>query len=229
MFMLGLNPSPDQYANCIESLQQSCPQARIVGSIGRSVVFGTIGDPNMEFVARRLPPLGSTEKPRDIDVLGLPNTYNADRNTAFIDLGTPNNAFGRVVHVDGDQWSLVSERHGFEELLHPDVMAPYTGKGIFGINIITVRPETLLALYVYRGRPRAKDKFTSAFLSNQLGIYELDEQQYAPFLELGQLNYKDAYIRARSFYWKALPEEFRTKISKMCDPIKNSAIKLTGK
>ena len=218
-------PTPEELEATISELATD-PTCRIVGSLGRSVLHGAYsGCPLMEYDLRHEEPLGTTLKPRDVDIIGeYPEAITPSIHP--VDIGCFRRFFATVV-PEGDSWWLTSDKHQFSEELHPDTMERLVGKGIFGIEIPTVPLQTHRALYGIKGRLRGKDRLPFQLL-NELCLVQpteecLPDELFAPFRQLQLMNEQSIYLRVRSLYRRTISEDFRRKLSPLAAIVKNTA------
>ncbi|MDB5175798.1 MAG: hypothetical protein JWM81_656 [Candidatus Saccharibacteria bacterium] len=205
--------SPAALDHELSQLHTTMPNARLVGSLGRSIIYGRIyGDPEYEFNLRCQDPIGSVATPRDIDVAGIPaNTGQAYRPFEIDTTGFAGPFLN--IQAEGDTWFLIADRHGFAEELHPAVMEPQSGTAVLGISAVTVPAQTLVELYGLKESLRPKDIATRGMLTAAIADSDrrddFDEDFLNPFVRLRQLNTTDAYIRAQNIYRKYVPGSVR--------------------
>lgn len=207
--------TPEALDEEIQTLQALAPSTRVVGSLGRSVLFNQfMGDPYYEFNAREQSPLRVGDKPRDIDIVGLPVKANLEAGPYTVDAFCFLNRFVSLV-PDGTDWVLVSEKHKFAEIIKPETMEPVSGESVFGIRTSTVPPQTMLALYGVKGALRAKDIKTSEMLSGLISSQPssrlFPEEFLEPFRVVTAMNLNDFYIKAQDLYRKKVPNSIRVK------------------
>ncbi len=187
----------------------------IVGSVGRSAIYGSLYDrPHHEYEVRRQHPLGTIANPRDIDILGL----SAEEATSYapypVDASGFRGKYSSLVR-DRGEWYLVAEYHNFAEQLHPDVMEPVEAKGICGAIVKTVPIQTHKAIHRL-DRARVKDDITAEILENahsEIGLSEKKRDDlYGAFNELRRLNRSSTYLTARNLYRRHVPVGFRQKV-----------------
>jgi hypothetical protein len=211
----GAIHTPSALSAEISSLYSHAPDARLVGSLGRSVVYGSlVGNPNHEFDIRGQDPLQAAGVARDIDVLGV-GIVPVDSLSPFeVDNTGYSGPFVEVVK-DRDDWYLVSQRNGFAEQLHPEVMAPIVGEALFGIRAITFAPQTHLAIYGVNGQMRDKDERTKQELERIISLQDVHtsypDEFLKPFDELIELNRARLYLKAQKMYRSIMPNFVRVQ------------------
>lgn len=221
--MSTISPVVEAYADRLQEVQFAFPHARIGGSIGRSALYAQLlGNPFYEFDARGEEALGTPVQPRDIDVYGLReyDDVHAGRVEDLVDTGAYGAIFGKIIYADGT-YVLMADRHKFEEELHPAVMEPVHTRAVYDLPVTTVSPETQLALYSYKGKPREKDAETVALLKEAVGDKSLSKELYGPFMKLNQLNLDDRFMGLRGIYWNLVPESARMRMSRFIKPVKS--------
>ncbi|MEX0748578.1 MAG: hypothetical protein WD467_00295 [Candidatus Saccharimonadales bacterium] len=187
---------------------------RIFGSIGRSALYGTIyNDSSREFTVRREHPLGTINRPRDIDLLGL-SAAEAEGHSPFpVDATGMKDGYAALTR-DRNDWYLLATHHGFAEQLHPDVMEPIAAQGLYGAAILTVPLQTHLGMHGITGL-RKRDVLTRDLMLEAHRDLNLAEQKrdelYAPFIKLAHLNSRVTYLTLRNAYRRYIPNSVRLK------------------
>lgn len=146
----------------IENLRNDLVVARdvgalVIGSIGRAVSFrDCLGDPNFEFKARSEDPLGSPRKPRDVDVIGDPDSESIGYMDFFM--------FDETIVKTSNRGWKIHHHTGFEptKIHWPAswVFEPVEGLTVFDLPCLTVRPAThhlLIEAARKRHYPRIRD------------------------------------------------------------------------
>jgi hypothetical protein len=218
--------TPDALADQIEHIYQTEPDAYLVGSLGRAVLYGeAYDDPYKEYELRKQVPLAASIKPRDIDLIGT-TAYLEDLQPYPMDTVAFNGTEVAIVK-DGDDWWLNSEERGFSERLHPAIMEPVQGMTIFDIPCKTLRAQTHLALY--RARPnsmlRKHDKQNIKLLTGALGDVELPADMYEPFEQLQRVRVGTAMMLP-ALYNKYVPPQVDHVLSGYKTPARNGLIKM---
>jgi hypothetical protein len=207
--------TPQALAEEIATIHDMQPSVRVVGSIGRSAVYGRLlGDPLYEFNVRGQGPLHLGNRPRDIDILGN-SDLSAQALTPFeVDAEAYSRPYFKFV-PDGNDWFLVGEHHNFAEPLRPEVMEPFEGQGVFDIPTITLPPKTHTVLYGLQGRVRNKDIRTQALLKEVIDARndpsEYPEEFLTPLKDLIRLNHRSLYLHSQNAYRRFVPNTVRTK------------------
>jgi len=189
-------------------LHRHNPDIRILGSLGRSVLFRqSFGNAYAEYWARNQSPLYNCPlQARDIDALNVAKPEPGEPFT--VDALAFANPEVRVAQ-EGSDWWLVSDQKDFAEQLHTDVMQPVSGLGVYGIEMSTVPVQTHIAVTHARGVLRPKDE-TSLRLLHEIGeggsLY-LPDELYEPFERLDAVPVKFALRTAMGgLYRKWTPE-----------------------
>ncbi len=143
----------------------------IIGSVGRAVVFNEFaGDPLLEIRARGESPIEAyyspgRNRPRDIDVIG--GKPEGERRSYWPHTAG-NDAFEGLVRDGGGGWSFVRWYRGdkLKYPLDPIIFEPFKGRTIKGIECVTVRPATHVALLIPRlgGHRRENDELANDLL-----------------------------------------------------------------
>ncbi len=212
--------NPDSLQEQLDTIQRQNPDIRIVGSLGRSVLFGLIAhDPEIEYHTRSQKPLyDHSGQARDIDVIGLSNT--TDTGSFPVDnIAFDNKSVSIWKH--GSDWWLRSIDKKFSEQLHPDVMAPIIGTGTSNITAITVPLQTHLALTLSRGILRDQDNLSRYLLENvgRAQQHSLPTSLYKPFYDLSRMSHDTPLSTPRYVYRRFFP----AKAKKAIDPLLKSA------
>ncbi len=210
--------TPDSLYAQLDALSISQPDMRIVGSLGRSVLYGKFyGDPQHEYSIRDEIFIGTPEKARDIDVVNADMTRltSAEAEPFEIDPTGFSNALVRLVQ-ENNTWFLTSSRQNFAEELHPAVMEPVTGRSAAEAIITTVPAQTHIVLYGMNGNIRAQDELTREAMHKLRRTLpkssQLSPDMYEPFERLRDLNDADIYIRVRNTYRRMIPEAMRRRL-----------------
>lgn len=207
--------TPEALSCEISALRDRLPDARLVGSLGRSIVYGNVlGNPVYEFAIRNQDPLSVANIARDIDVLGVSRTEVDSFGPFEVDATGYSTRFVNIVR-DGIDWFIVSKCHDFAEPLKPEVVEPFSGEAVFGIEAVTLPPQTQLALYGLKGRMREKDIKTRDMLKaivmthDQTDLYP--DEFLEPIRDLATLNSRSLYVRAQDMYRRVVPNRIRAR------------------
>lgn len=205
-------------AEQVDAIQLVNPEARIVGSLGRSVLLKRYcGNSQTEYDARNENPLYDNHgRARDIDVIH----YMQSAKTApfAIDSKSFRNSDVRITK-SGPEWWLQSDIRNFAEEIDPAVMQPVTGPGVHGIHIRTLLMQTHLALTASRGQLRRKDEIGYNMLSSILRHErpQLPNELYDPFRRLASLPLPPG-VRLRQYtYRRLIPEKLETALTPLLE------------
>ena len=218
--------TPDSLQDQLDTIQSRNIDTRIVGSLGRSVLFGMLANnPELEYESRNQNPLyDHTGQARDIDVIGVSST--AETGSYPVDAIAFDN---KEVSVwkEGSDWWLKSENKNFAEQLHPDVIAPVQGTGALDLDTVTVPLQTHIALTLARGVPRKKDDVAIRLLeeAGQRDPHPLPNSLYKPFRDLSSISQESSLLTPSSLYRRLLPD----KAKRIMDPLLKSAGIITSK
>lgn len=218
--------TPSALAGEIDMIYSRQPNALLVGSLGRAVIFGNlIGNSTAEFEARLENPVMKQEQgdllARDVDVIAPATVETGDLLPFEVD----QKAFGsrqvRFVHESGT-WYLVSDSKGVYEELHPAVMEPVEGETVFGTRALTVPLQTHQALFGLKGAMRPKDQATRAFIGAYDGKNKtpLPQELYEPFDKLRKSANSGWFYHTRNLYRSVIPEPVRRAVVPVTDPVK---------
>ncbi len=191
------------------------PDTRVVGSLGRSVIFNELlGDPIYEFRSRGQDVLGVAGRARDIDIITSGPSALEDYDPFEVETTGFSNSYIKFLCEGGD-WFVVSDHHSFAEPLRPEVMEPVQGKGVLGIEFITLPAQTLLATYGLKGQLRNKDIRTRGMLKQAIvdgdGQSSFPPAFLAPLTELAARNRSSLYVRAQDAYRRHIPDTIRSR------------------
>lgn len=203
----------------ISSIHCANPDALLVGSLGRAILYSKAGySPVCEFEVRGQNPLHSGKWARDIDLLN-PGDITVPQAPFEVDTFAFSNEAVRLRRTAG-RWVLTSSEHGFEEEIDTKVMEPVPGRTIYGYSTQTVPMETHLALYHLNGLLRRKDMITLSILKNNAIPRGLPESIFEPFIRLAQLNQAGLLARAQRTYREKVPLYIRASLVPVAKRIK---------
>lgn len=216
--MIKLNPTlhtPEALAAQVSEIYASDPDALLIGSLGRAILYGeTYGDPLYEFRTRGERPEGYGIKARDIDLVSSKQDDELPQGPFCTDTVAFKNPSVSIRKV-GSDWVLASLKRGFEEVINPATMDPTVGTSILDIPGQTIPCQTQLALYHCRGGPlRRKDNLPIAMLRH-LCTYtgmSLPKELYDPFNKLAELKMDRKEAAIRMIYQRLLPPSIETRI-----------------
>jgi len=202
-------------AHEVSALQNKLPDARLTGSLGRSVIYSTLlGNPDYEFTTRGQEPLIVAGSARDIDVLGTKPSLVSDFKPFEVDATGYSTSLLEFVR-DGEDWFVVGRSHDFAEPVKPEVMEPITGEGTLGIEAVTLPPQTHLALYGLRGQIREKDIKTRDLLHEAVlarGQADLYPDEFLePLRQIAAINRSNLRVRVQNIYRRTVPNHIRVK------------------
>jgi hypothetical protein len=208
--------TPENLSEQIARIQTN-PDALVVGSLGRSVVYQQlVGDPDYEYLRRGEAPLHAGHAPRDIDIIGAEMPAEAAEGPFKIDTLCFSNFYVSLSRpTPGGPLLLASQRLGFCEEVDESVVQPVTGTGTLGIEITTVPAQTHRALFGLQGRLRKKDERTRALLDERLADQRslpVNPRHYEPFDRLRTLNTQDKILWLAGCYRRFVPDQTRERL-----------------
>lgn len=214
--MPRINPevhTPIALQTQIETLHHANPEAYLIGSIGRAILFNAYqGSAEYEFAMRQQNPVGTTERARDIDLIVCKEPYVI--RPFEVDTSTTSRKYGEIV-FDAGVWYLVAERYRFSEALHEDVMTPVLGESVYGAKGKTIPIQTSIALFGLQAELRHKDVFTRELLVRTEATipekHKLPLSLYKMFDVLREQNRQNAYLKVRDVYRKHIPLSVRSR------------------
>ena len=216
--------TPQTLAYEITALNEVSDSVRIVGSLGRGVIFERFfGKPTYEYDMRAQHPLHVQGQARDIDTIGLNNAAASQLSPFQVDASGFRNPYIDLVQED-TRWFLLANRYAFAEELEPDIMQVFEGETVYGIPARTLPPQTLIHLYGMKGQLRQKDMRTQAMLRAAIDIQpthaRLTDKVFEPFTALKKINEGNSYIRAQDIYRRHVPNSVRVKVVPLMQRIK---------
>lgn len=231
LFMTTFAPAvhtPEALATEIGRIHDDSDATRLVGSLGRAVIYGEVlGNPNYEYQQRQQDPLRRDHTARDIDLVSGQALDPGGYEPFPVDASVFASPFMQIEVQDGE-WFLTSSLHGFAEPLHEDVVAPVIGETAFGIPAVTLPPHTLLSLYGRKGQLRRKDQVTKdlfqALCEDLPPEASLPPELFEPFDRLTAINRTSWHFKAQNIYRRMVPEQLQIKLV----PVTRSAKKLIG-
>lgn len=211
----------------LEAVRGFDPDCYLVGSLGRAAAYQyLLGDSMHEYHARgRQPYQRFNGTAADLDLVGTSDITGGEQSQ-FGPFEVDTKSFkGRqvtIVKKDGD-WVLRSANRSFEAEIEPETMEPIKTRTVYGVDCLTLPPQTLLALLGLNGTLRDQDLHAQQVLTSAIresSITPLPPKYYEPFEELSRLNQSSKFNQLRTAYRAIVPSAIRKPLAPILQPIK---------
>jgi hypothetical protein len=217
--------TPYALAEEIDFINQTYPDAILVGSLGRGGIYkALVSDAEYEYSQRGQQPTQTFRGgAADIDIINAPIQLEGLLSPFDCDLKS---FCGRQVAIAqvGVQWILSSENRGFVAEIDERVMEPTVAKTVYGAKCRTLPPQTHLKLLGLTGTVRKQDEIAQGILKRTIDDShkaQLPAELYEPFDELFELNYRSAMTTARRAYRAAIPLSIRRSLAPTMQRVKD--------